>query len=198
MNAFPSIDCWQHVICPDDDPKFGREPCYSYYQAKYEIARRLSPQRIAEIGVRYGYSAWAMLCAAPTAEYTGFDAQAGTHGGVKGVNTFDYVGGLLGMDYPEATIELRRLDTQRLDSLGGPFDLIHVDGDHSERGCRHDLNLAWSALAPGGAILVDDYDYIAGVRRAVKKFCIDNPASGRLGLYIPTLRGDYLIRKGVE
>ncbi|BDG72866.1 class I SAM-dependent methyltransferase [Roseomonas fluvialis] len=40
--------------------------------------------------------------------------------------------------------------------LGPPARLVHVDGSHQYAPALHDLKLAASHLAPGGAILVDD------------------------------------------
>lgn len=192
---FPRRPWWaEHVIQPTDNPKFGNAEFHAYYLAKHEIARAVRPTAIAEIGVRYGYSAWAFLQAAPTASFTGFDRQAGTHGGVKGVDTFPAVEALLERDFPEASLSLLTFDTQQLEALpGGPFDFIHVDGDHSEGGCYHDLELALAASVPGGTILVDDYDYIAGVRRAVDRFRTDHAEQFRASRYVKTLRGDIVL-----
>jgi len=193
---FPERPWWgAHVVDPADDPKFGNPTFYEYYREKYELALAAAPTAIAEIGVRYGYSAWSFLCAAPAASYTGFDRQLGTHGGVKGVDTFAAVAALLARDFPAAAVHLVRADTQTLaDSLpGGPFDLIHVDGDHSEPGCTHDLERALAACRSGGSILIDDYDYIAGVRRAVDRFTRDYADRIAGQRYVATLRGDIVL-----
>lgn len=52
------------------------------------------------------------------------------------------------------------------------FDLIHVDGEHSESAALNDLYESASRLSPGGAIIVDDWlqpQYI-GVNSAVHRF----------------------------
>lgn len=195
---FPTQAEWiKKVVQPDDSKQFNERRFYDYYQTKYAIAARCRPTRICEIGVRYGYSAWSFLCAAPDASYTGIDLQQGTHGGAKGVNTFAAVEALLARDYPDATVELIEANSQAVVSLGGRYDFIHVDGDHSEPGCRYDLELALKALTPGGAILVDDYDYIDGVHRAVDAFYAERADEFAAREYIPSLRGDILlIRKG--
>lgn len=48
-----------------------------------------------------------------------------------------------------------------LPGLRHPFDLIFIDGDHSEEGCITDLNHALPLLknTPGSRILVDDLDH---------------------------------------
>ena len=54
----------------------------------------------------------------------------------------------------------------------GSFDCIYVDASHTEDDTLTDLILAFNLLAPGGALLVDDYEQAAfpGVKRAVDKF----------------------------
>jgi predicted O-methyltransferase YrrM len=38
-------------------------------------------------------------------------------------------------------------------------DLIYLDGDHTVRGFRADLELYWDILRPGGILLGDDFDW---------------------------------------
>lgn len=40
-------------------------------------------------------------------------------------------------------------------------DLVYLDGDHSTRGFRADLDLYWELLRPGGALIGDDFDWEA-------------------------------------
>jgi predicted O-methyltransferase YrrM len=52
------------------------------------------------------------------------------------------------------------------------FDLIHIDGEHSEAAALHDLRESVQRLSPGGVIIVDDWlqpDFI-GVNSAVHRF----------------------------
>lgn len=194
---FISIDTWQKIVLVEGDSKqFWRQDFYDYYRTKFEIALEKKPKTICEIGVRWGYSAFSFLSAVPTARYTGYDIVAGTHGGAKGIMTFPRVQLLLERWFPEADINLIYADTRVLKGLGGPFDFIHVDGDHSVEGCRHDLELALEACSPGGTILVDDYNYIKGVTEAADDFCrnwqyrIANIQSRH------SLRGELIITKG--
>jgi hypothetical protein len=46
----------------------------------------------------------------------------------------------------------------------GQIDLFIHDSLHSERNVRFELDLAWAALRPGGAIVVDDIDANWGFR----------------------------------
>ena len=40
-------------------------------------------------------------------------------------------------------------------------DLIYLDGDHTARGFRADLDLYWEILRPGGCLIGDDFDWEA-------------------------------------
>lgn len=40
--------------------------------------------------------------------------------------------------------------------LGGPFDFVYIDGDHSEAGAQHDFEQTDRWLVPGGYLLFDD------------------------------------------
>ena len=54
------------------------------------------------------------------------------------------------------------------------FDLIFIDGDHSYEYASFDLNVSAKRLAPGGVIVLDDYDQ-PGVYQAAKDFLARNP-----------------------
>jgi predicted O-methyltransferase YrrM len=38
-------------------------------------------------------------------------------------------------------------------------DLVYLDGDHTSRGFRADLDLYWERLRPGGCLIGDDFDW---------------------------------------
>lgn len=191
---FPTIENWKAQVIAPGDNQFTANRFYDYYRGKYEICKTVAPARIAEIGVRYGYSAFAFLAACPQAQYTGYDIEAGCYGGVK-ANTFVYVADLLRHHYPDAQIELIYQDSRGINSIGGPYDFIHVDANHREQACRHDMDLAMAACLPGGVILIDDYTYIAGVARAVDKFVVDKGPAIERHYSRPSLRGEYIIEK---
>ena len=52
-------------------------------------------------------------------------------------------------------------------SLGGPFDLVFIDGCHSEAYVRSDSRNAMEHLVPGGVIVWHDYGMIAEVSKVV-------------------------------
>lgn len=195
---FPTIEWWrENVVYPSDQEQYFKRHFYEYYLQKYMIALMFQPKTIAEIGVRYGYSAFSFLQASPEASYIGYDISEGSHGGVKG-DTFEYAWPMLNKSFPDAIIMLLHTDTRKLDSLDGKFDFIHIDGDHSEKGCENDLELALKACYAGGAILVDDYDYIDGVKRAVDNFVEKNDNKIERYFRMPSLRGEFILIKGKD
>ncbi|GAH62544.1 unnamed protein product, partial [marine sediment metagenome] len=154
---FPTIEWWRkNIVYPNDSKRFLKEHLYEYYLGKYMICRMFGPGAIAEIGVRWGYSAFSFLRAAPQAAYTGFDMISGGYGGAT-ISTFGHVGQLLRDNFPQAKVTLRHADTRQLQSLGGPYDFIHIDGNHSEGACHHDIEMATEACRVGGMVLIDDY-----------------------------------------
>ncbi len=60
-------------------------------------------------------------------------------------------------------------DSTRLDwrELGGPFDVIFIDGCHEYESVRQDTANALRVVRPGGVILWHDYGVIESVSRAV-------------------------------
>jgi hypothetical protein len=159
---------WWHELVRlwhPEDPYRPTEEFRRHYQVKYDLALRLRPRRIAEIGVRAGYAAFAFLSAVGEACYLGLDADLPIHGGIPGF--FSYARTVLA----EFDATLLHMDTRRMEALPGRFDLVHVDGDHSYAGCLHDLGLAARAA---NHVLVDDYDSLAEVRQACRTFLVEH------------------------
>src|SRR5712664_2953661 len=52
----------------------------------------------------------------------------------------------------------------------GEIDLFVHDSLHSERNVRFEMDRAWAALRPGGAIVVDDIDVNRGFRSFMQSF----------------------------
>jgi hypothetical protein len=158
---------------------------YSLYS---EICQQLKPKKIFEIGVRAGYSAWAMLhgCGAAGSAmtnasgrhprgpdqyyYYGIDLDQGTAGGVSGYT--DYARQMLASEFPDASIEIEIGDSQAMDAFPGHFDLVHIDGDHWHCETLHDLELA---ARHADWVLIDDVTHIATVGSAVVEFLERHP-----------------------
>lgn len=158
--------CWNLLstqLHPMDVPV---NPCWPrIYMTLFDVVRNLQPASIVEIGVRCGYSAFAMLCASPRAKMLGIEKDGDswiedTHGGQRGfwlwadkiMSRFDY--------------QIVLADSRNIKRL--PIaDLIYVDGDHSFEGALADLELANRST---NTILVDDYSTAATVSEAVLRF----------------------------
>ncbi len=125
-------------------------------------ARNFQPKNYLEVGVRRKRSLAQVLVESPETKAYGFDLwiqeYAGTHN-----------------PGPEFVIsELRNLEIKNIPSLiqgnsqeklpsffANPdnpqeFDLINIDGDHTYVGAKSDLDIAFSHMAPGGALVFDD------------------------------------------
>lgn len=141
-----------------------------YTKWKYDITKDIRADVIVEIGVRAGYSAWALLQANPQAKYYGFDANNNTHGGMGGPWS----------PIAEATLKSRGydvimwhdFDSQTNSSLPikpntNEVVIYHIDGEHSFKGVYNDLELCFKNGHSGCYILVDDYN--SGPSKVVKQ-----------------------------
>lgn len=74
-------------------------------------------------------------------------------------------------------------DSTKIDwkTLGGPFDLIFIDGGHHFECVKSDTENAFRNLAPGGAIFWHDYGFIIDVSQAVDAAGATKPIFGLLG-----------------
>jgi SAM-dependent methyltransferase len=134
---------------PDDELKHLFTDWVPYYRLKWAIARVLRPQRILEVGVRYGYSAAAFLNACPECTYLGIDNDSNTFGGHKGAIQWAR------RITAGAKADFLIADSQQLAEFpDGPFDLIHLDGQQDGAGSIADLR---KALLQAKNILVDGY-----------------------------------------
>ena len=141
----------------------------------YNYIKEFKVQSVFEIGVRAGYSAFAMLSANPRMFYRGVDINQGVHGGFGGSVYFAI--GLLKCNFPKAHIGIRIHDSQQMQFLDtfpktGKFDLAHIDGNHTYEGARHDMKLC---LPYCRLMVVDDYDFDAEVHEAVDDFLREHP-----------------------
>lgn len=190
------LPCWQEsdVELYDD---WLTAP--NYYPVYYHVFKRLAdadrPVRMLEIGVRTGYMGVAFARAARgRCMYVGVDPNLYVrHGLHLAADTFRILRERLPLaDF--ALIEGFSWDTdvQRSLTHSGPFDIIHIDGDHTVPGKLVDLELARRLLAPGGVVLVDDYEHHSIVADAIRR-------AWRLGWYsqfgfVPTKRGLAVLR----
>jgi hypothetical protein len=155
-----------------DDPVVLSDELRAWLNYRHEVTLRLAPERIVEIGVRAGYSAFAMLSAAPSASWLGIDVRLPNYNFAD----FDAESRRVLARFPG--VEFLQADSTKMDLLPEEFqgaDVIHIDGDHSERGCRSDLELAQRSGVRWA--LVDDVDFLPAVRRAVVSFVVEHDLS---------------------
>jgi SAM-dependent methyltransferase len=140
---------FRHSANPKDPLKYLFDEWVPYYRLKWAIARALKPEKILEIGVRFGYSAAAFLDACPNADYLGIDNDSDTFGGHRGA--IDWARQVTAHSKAQYLIA----DSQKMDVFpGGHYDLIHIDGQQGGAGSIQDLRKAlWQARQ----ILVDGF-----------------------------------------
>jgi len=156
----------QGSLWPQEDPINYLPSLETYFRCLFRTVRELNPRSIVEIGVRAGYSAFTMLTACPAARYLGIDLDDGSEGGNVGASL--YAAQLLA----PFNAQVMLANSHHLSRLPD-CDLAYIDGDHSEAGCRSDLEMAARSAR---RMLVDDYETIADVRRACDAFAADRAA----------------------
>ena len=164
----------------------------SCWEFNYAIAKSIQPKSYCEIGVRFGYSLIPTLVAAPSLEYAlGIDLEEYGSNSATKANLEKYYHG-------NCEVQLEHADSQLITELPQFFTLINIDGNHSYEGKMHDLNLA---IGHCRYLLIDDYNYLVDVKRAIHDWLDIVGADGwgkqsliEWACYIPTFRGSYLVK----
>lgn len=165
------------------------------FEWSYAVAKAIQPTSYLEIGVRYAYSFLPTLLGAPSlTRAVGMDLE--TYGDInvaKSNITTHYNG--------NCAWEILHVDSQQLQTLPEWYDLINIDGCHDYECKLHDLRLT---LGKCQWVIIDDYDYLVDVRKAVNLFLQENGSDGwgkpsRIAWwsYLPTFRGSILIKYNV-
>jgi len=191
------LPCWLEEDEQSADGSWLTAPdCYpAYYGLFQALAQKDRPTRMLEIGVRTGYVAavFAKAMNGPAA-YVGVDPNDYVHNGLE-------LGGetLRLLRVANHQFEYFLIDgfswndrTQNSVALAGPFDIIHIDGDHTLPAKLIDLVLARRVSTPNSYVLLDDFGYHGCVREAVQR-------AVSLGMFrsftsIPTFRGLALLQ----
>jgi len=125
------------------------------------LARRVQPDSYLEIGVRRGKSMAQVITQQPACQVVGIDLWLSPYGGVDNPGP-DFVRDemhrlghhgeltLLSGESQKILPQLMAKDPDRR------FDLITVDGDHTDAGAWADLSTTVHLLRPGGWLLFDD------------------------------------------
>ena len=157
---------------------------------KYRIAALHQPSKIVEIGVRGGYSAWAMLQGAPTAEYIGFDIYKFREPKIDPFTEEFYQNALRLIAGHKA--EIRKENTQA-DGLDMPqADLYHVDGRHGYKEVLSDIKKCAKSMKETSLLAAHDF-WMPSVSKAVHEGAA---ACGLTVFEVPAQRnGDALLFK---
>ena len=197
LNGEP-LPCFLTEDNTPEDPWLTADNYYPLYFRLYQHLRPKEPARpsLLEIGVRTGYSAvvWAHAMMG-TACYVGVDpglylpqgmglARASLEQLHEVYPAFQHQ---LLVGYSTGSLFFETMQ------LSAPYQFIHIDGDHSLRGKVIDLWVAKELIAPGGYVLLDDYNHAPSVQRAVA-------AALKLGWFkelelVGTLRGMAVLKK---
>lgn len=170
-----------------------------YTKCKYEIAKDINPDIIVEIGVRAGYSAWALLKASPKATFYGLDANNNTHGGAGGPWSPIAEKMLKSRGYKVKI--WHDFDSQINTSLpikpnSKDVVLYHIDGEHSAKGVYNDLELCFKNGHSRCFILVDDYNNGPSkvVKQGTDKWIKDHKNMIKTKHFPNSANGDMLIK----
>jgi hypothetical protein len=173
-------------IWPQDlqtDLKQLQSQVFGWY---FQIGKMLAPNRIGEIGVRFSYSARAMMLGSGADSYTGFDSEEYHPGCLDWIKENKTIPG---------KVTLIKCNTQHAAHLPFDehlFDLLHVDGDHTFQGALHDMQIGWEAIFQDGYMLVDDL-FIPDVGNAIRDFA---QITKQFPVIIPSAKPLALFKKG--
>jgi predicted O-methyltransferase YrrM len=114
-----------------------------------------APSRICEIGFNAGHSAMLLLLASSATTFTIFDI--GHHQYTQPcLNYIEHIFPQVAFEYIVGDSTLT-MPTQ-MEGRHQTYDLVHVDGGHSEFCATSDIKHADILLKPGGIMVVDDTD----------------------------------------
>jgi hypothetical protein len=177
-----------NVIHPEDGliRELGIEDAIKHAWVKYRVSWVRNPKKIVELGVRAGYSGYAMLLASGGASYVGYDGDVDGNGKKFREWAIKILGEV------GSPIDYVDINTQQIVGVE-KADLYHVDADHSYAGALHEIKVCFKSAPVDAWILVDDYDFMPSVKQAVTDFLATEQSA--LFFSSPSWRGEALLIK---
>lgn len=162
--------------------RFGDQWQYAdLVTAAYAAAETLRPAAYLEIGVRRGRSMAAVALAAPTCNFVGFDRWTQNYAGMPNPGP-EFVRDELKRVGHRGNVEFisgnshQTVPAYLAANPDAFFDLIVVDGDHSNQGAAEDIACVLPRLKVGGALLFDDIAHFKHTLIDVwRHFFLDTP-----------------------
>lgn len=170
------LDAWQHIEL--DEPLERRrdtlrscihsgDPFWNIHVALAFLAARWKPRSYLEIGVRSGGSLVVVLANADLDSVTGVDLWAGEYAEMPNTLAFarQQIEGCMRATGKAPVLDLIQRSSHdalpELRARGATYDLITVDGDHSEEGAWADLVGVLPLLGDRGVIVFDDIIHVS-------------------------------------
>lgn len=141
-----------------------------FVRAIWCLIRHLKPHHVVETGVAHGVTSRLILEALNRNE-TGHLWSIDLPPIERAWR--EQVGVAVGSGFPDRWSYLKGSSRRRLPQLlsqVGEIDLFVHDSMHSERNVRFELDRAWAALKPGGALVIDDVDANWGFQSFTQAF----------------------------
>ena len=172
-----------HGFYKDNLERYGEHWHYlDIVNVLYAASKALQPKTYLEIGVRRGRSACVVARGCPTVEILACDMWQTNYAGMENPGP-DFVTRELKKHGHRGNLFFANGDSHQLlpaffgQQPGVRFDLITVDGDHSERGAYQDLCTVAPQLASGGVLVFDDISHPAHpyLRNVWQSFLREHP-----------------------
>ena len=128
-----------------------------------------TPESYLEVGCADGGSLLDALASFPSLMRVAVADTWGSEYGGTGRGGHQHIERAVGNLFPQVRVDFYDGDSHStLSKIVDRFDLILVDGDHSEAGAMQDLEDSWNLLRAGGTLIFDDvghpeHDYLAEV-----------------------------------